>query len=152
MHFFFFLHFLNFPFIGVTMLGPCGELPTVEDWNQDYKNFPTKADLDSLIPLPWVGDDSHKVAMVLVDMLQHDGTPYLCCSRQLLRNQVHDYYNYYYNSMKSRRGYILTAVCLPVCVSVCPALLVNKNSSRKDHPIWTRFLLNGCLPHWLKPN
>ena len=32
----------------------------------------------------------------------------------------------FYTSTKSWRGYIFTAVCLSVCVCVCPALLVNK--------------------------
>ena len=53
-------------------------------------------------------------------------------------------------------GYIFTAVCLCVCLSVwlsvCPTLhACEQNSSRTDAPIWTQFLLNGCLAHWLNP-
>ena len=33
-----------------------------------------------------------------------------------------------------------------VCLSAC-----EKKSSRTDTPIWTLFLLNGSLLHWLKP-
>ena len=39
-----------------------------------------------------------------------------------------------------------------VCVSVCmPDTACEQNSSRTNAPIWTRFSLNGCLAHWLKP-
>ena len=57
-------------------------------------------------------------------------------------------------STKSRRGYIFTAVCLYVCLSVCVCVRLNsceQNSSRTDEPIRTRFSLNGCLQHWLGP-
>ena len=49
-------------------------------------------------------------------------------------------------------------VCVCVCVSVCECVNVclsgsacEKNSSRTDGPIWTRFSLHGYLPHCLKP-
>ena len=40
-----------------------------------------------------------------------------------------------YTSTKSWRGYIFTAVCLcvSVCLSVCPALLVNKIPAKRMH-------------------
>ena len=37
---------------------------------------------------------------------------------------------------------------IDVCVSNSPCEQI---SSRTDAPIWTRFLLNGCLAHWLGP-
>ena len=40
------------------------------------------------------------------------------------------------------------SVCLTDCLSVSA---YEQNSSRKDELIWTRFALNGCLPHWLEP-
>ena len=43
---------------------------------------------------------------------------------------------------------------LSVCVSVCLWVCLNackQNSSWTDAPIWTRFSLNACLLHWLKP-
>ena len=61
----------------------------------------------------------------------------------------------FYTSTKSWRGYIFTADCLCVCVSVCLSACLlfscEQNSSRMDVPIWTRFSLNGCLPHRLEP-
>ena len=36
------------------------------------------------------------------------------------------------------------SVCVPVSVSAC-----KQNSSQTNAPIWTRFSLNGCFPHWL---
>ena len=36
-----------------------------------------------------------------------------------------------------------------VCVSVCPALLLNKIPANWNAPIWMRFSVNGCLSHWL---
>ena len=58
----------------------------------------------------------------------------------------------FYTSTKSWRGYIFTAVCLCVCVCVWVCVFVcEQNSSRMDASLWTRFLLNGCLPHWLIP-
>ena len=58
----------------------------------------------------------------------------------------------FYTSTKSWRGYIFTAVCLCVCLSVCVSgSSCEQNSSRTDESIWTRFSLNGCLPHWLEP-
>ena len=39
-----------------------------------------------------------------------------------------------------------------VCVWWCVCVSVSEqNSSRTEAPIWTRFLLNGCLLHWLGP-
>ena len=59
---------------------------------------------------------------------------------------------FHYTSTKSWRGYIFTAVCLCVCLSVCVSCSAcEQNSSQTDAPIWMRFLLNGCLPHWLDP-
>ena len=47
--------------------------------------------------------------------------------------------------------YIFTSVCLCVCLCVClSGSACEQNSSRKHTPIWTRFSLNGCLPHWLE--
>ena len=46
------------------------------------------------------------------------------------------------------------SVCLCVCVCLSVCLSGNsceQNSSRTDAPIWTRFSLNGCFPHWLGP-
>ena len=54
----------------------------------------------------------------------------------------------FYTSTKSWRGYIFTAVCLCVCLSRNSC---ERNSSRTDAPIWTRFSLNGCFYHWLGP-
>ena len=51
------------------------------------------------------------------------------CNKQLDSNIIH----YFYTSTKSWRGYIFTAVCLCVCVSVCPIFL------------WTKFQPNGCI-------
>ena len=52
----------------------------------------------------------------------------------------------YYTSMKSWRGYIFTADCLCVCLSVCVSgSACEQNSSRTDEPIWTRFSLNVLL-------
>ena len=43
-------------------------------------------------------------------------------------------------------------VCVMVCVWWCVCVSVSEqNSSRTEAPIWTRFLLNGCLLHWLGP-
>ena len=42
-------------------------------------------------------------------------------------------------------------MCLCVCVSVCLLFSCEQNSSRTDKSIWSRFSLNGCLLHWLKP-
>ena len=62
-----------------------------------------------------------------------------------------------YTSTKSWRGYIslqFVCVCICVCVLVCVCVYLSvseQNSSRTDWPIWTRFSLNGCLPHWLEP-
>ena len=55
---------------------------------------------------------------------------------------------------RNRGGVIfsLQFVCVWVCVSVCVSnFSCEQNSSRTDAPIWTRFSLNGCLPHWLGP-
>ena len=61
---------------------------------------------------------------------------------------------FFYTSTKLWRGYIFTAVCLCVCLFVCVSVMFSceQNSSRTDVPIWTRFLLYGCLPLWLKSN
>ena len=45
-------------------------------------------------------------------------------------------------------------LCLCVCVCVCLCVRHNffeQNSIQKDAPIWTRFSLNCCFLHWLKP-
>ena len=50
--------------------------------------------------------------------------------------------------------FVCVSVCLCVCVCVCLCVRLfscEQNSSRTDAPIWTRFSLNGCLPHWLEP-
>ena len=39
----------------------------------------------------------------------------------------------FYACTKSWRGYIFTAVCLCMCLSVCPALLVNKIPAERMH-------------------
>ena len=58
---------------------------------------------------------------------------------------------FFNTSTKSLRGYIFTTVCLCVCLSIClSGSACEQNSSQTDEPIWTRFSLNGCLPHWLK--
>ena len=54
----------------------------------------------------------------------------------------------FYTSTKSWRCYIFTAVCLCVCVRLFSC---EQNFSRTDALIWTRFSLNGCLMHWLRP-
>ena len=41
------------------------------------------------------------------------------------------------------------SVCL--CVCLCVRISCEQNSIQTDVPIWTRFSLNGCLLHWLKP-
>ena len=38
-----------------------------------------------------------------------------------------------------------------VCLCVRRGYSCEQNSSQTDAPIWTRFLLNGCLAHWLGP-
>ena len=53
----------------------------------------------------------------------------------------------YYTFTKPWRGYIFTANCLSVSLCVCAC---EQNSSRIDEPIWTQFLLNGCLPPWIE--
>ena len=62
---------------------------------------------------------------------------------------------YFYTYMISWRGYIFIAVRLCVCVCVCEsvALCVCQwtNFQPNCAPIWTRFLLDGCLLHWLEP-
>ena len=46
----------------------------------------------------------------------------------------------------------LLSVYHTVCQSLNLCLSVSEqNSSRMDVPTWTRFSLNGCLPHWLGP-
>ena len=70
------------------------------------------------------------------------------------KRDLHSYYYLpnYYTSTKSWRGYIFTSVCLCVCVSVCVSnFSCEQNSSQTDAQIWTRFSLNGCFLHWLKP-
>ena len=67
---------------------------------------------------------------------------------------------YYQTSTKSGRSYIFPAVCLCVCLSVCMSVCLSlcvclnaykKKSNRTLLSTWTRFSLNGCLPHWLEP-
>ena len=51
-----------------------------------------------------------------------------------------------------RKGIIFSVQFVCVSVSVCVSRSAcEQNSSRTEAPIWTRFSLNGCLPHWLKP-
>ena len=58
---------------------------------------------------------------------------------------------YCYTPAKSWRGYNFTVVCLCVCLSVCVSgSSCKQNSSQTDQPMWTRFSLNGCLPHLLE--
>ena len=46
---------------------------------------------------------------------------------------------------------VFLCVCLSVCLSVCVSgTSCEQNSSQTDEPIWTRFSLNGCFPHWLR--
>ena len=40
---------------------------------------------------------------------------------------------------------------LSVCVCLCVRISCEQNSMRTDASIWTRFSLNGCLLHWLRP-
>ena len=42
------------------------------------------------------------------------------------------------------------SVCLCVCVSVCPALIVNKIPAERMNRFGRGFSLNGCLPYRLK--
>ena len=50
--------------------------------------------------------------------------------------------DYFYTSTKSWRGYIFIADCLSVS---------EHNSYWANAQILMRFLLIGCLPHWLRP-
>ena len=72
------------------MLGPCGEILGCGETAAMYENIFTKcsvnADWCTLTSVPWLEGD--KTGMVLTNMLQHDGTPYLVSPRQLLINQV----------------------------------------------------------------
>ena len=44
------------------------------------------------------------------------------------------------------------SVCVCVCVCLCVRHnFFEQNSIQKDAPIWTRFSLNCCFLHWLKP-
>ena len=54
---------------------------------------------------------------------------------------------------RNRGGVIFSLQFVCVCVSVClwVSSTCEKNSSRTSEPIWTRFSLNCCLPHWLEP-
>ena len=95
---------------------------------------------------------------------------------KLCKGQIKAYFWFFENSAKGRnvsprtqlfpfidlhivftspsRGYICIAVCLWVCVSVFVCVCVSvseQNTSQRDALIWTRFSLNGCLPHWLEP-
>ena len=65
---------------------------------------------------------------------------------------------YLFTPPRNRGGVIfsLQFVCVSVCLCVCVCVCVSgtsceQNSSRTDPPIWTRFSLNGCFPHWLRP-
>ena len=46
--------------------------------------------------------------------------------KELKQHEEVNVSNLHYTSMESWRGYTFTAVCLRVCLSVCPALLLNK--------------------------
>ena len=85
---------------------------------------------------------------------------------QIKLNQISDFeyiclFSINYTSTKSWKSWIFIAVCLYVyvclCVSVCVCVCVCvsvcqwKNFEQKNAPIWTRFSLNGCIPHWLGP-
>ena len=61
---------------------------------------------------------------------------------------------YIFTPPRSRGGVIfsLQFVCVCVCLSVCVSnFSCEQNSSRTDAQIWTRYSLNGCLLHWLRP-
>ena len=51
--------------------------------------------------------------------------------------------------------FVSVCVCVCVCLSVCCLCVrlnsCEQNSSQTNEPIWTRFSLNGCVEHWLKP-
>ena len=55
---------------------------------------------------------------------------------------------------RNRGGVVFSLQFVSVCVcdGVCACLMFpcEQYSSRTDVPIWTRFSLNCCLPHWLK--
>ena len=50
------------------------------------------------------------------------------------------------HGIMERLWLIFLAVCLCECLSVS-----QQNSSRTEAPIWTWFLLHGCVVHWLGP-
>ena len=52
---------------------------------------------------------------------------------QYFKDLFIDFVSFNYTSMKSWRGYIFTTVCLCVCLSVCPAILVNKIPAERMH-------------------
>ena len=71
-------------------------------------------------------------------------------NKRLTRCIAYKNEEFFYTSTKLWMGYIFTTDCLCVCLSVCVSdSACEQNSSRTDALIWTRFLPNGCLVHWL---
>ena len=52
---------------------------------------------------------------------------------------------------RNHGGVIFSLQFVCVCVCLCVRISCEQNSSRTDVPIWMRFSLNGCLPHWSNP-
>ena len=73
----------------------------------------------------------------------------LCCGV----NYVCGSFLLHFTPPRNRGGVIfsLQFVYVSVCVRVFLIFSCEQNYSRMDVPIWTRFSLNGYLPHWLKP-
>ena len=70
------------------------------------------------------------------------------------RSNILRYRISFFTPPRNRGGVIFSMqfVCVSLCVCVCVSgTSCEQNSSRTNAPIWTRFSLNGCLPHWLEP-
>ena len=65
------------------------DMETVEgyemsSWSRGYGDFAMKPDLDTLRPIPW----QEGTAMLMADILWHDGAPVPASPRQILRHQI----------------------------------------------------------------
>ncbi len=56
----------------------------MSSWSRGYGDFAMKPDLETLRPVPW----QEGTAMVMADILWHDGSPVPASPRQILRRQI----------------------------------------------------------------